>query len=182
MARTPTSAPGSDGRPCGAARCHAGAAPSAHGFTLVELLVVMVLVAIVAGTAALALRDGESARLDREATRLAALLEAARAEARASGVAVRFELRDGGFAFAGLPERLRPPEGWLDSGVVARIENPAAALAGGSGASPPVVALGPEPLIGARRIVLSLGDRQRVLATDGLSPFALQDGGADAPP
>jgi general secretion pathway protein H len=33
------------------------------------------------------------------------------------------------------------------------------------------VLLGPEPLIGAQRIVLSLEDRRLTLETDGLGPF-----------
>jgi general secretion pathway protein H len=41
------------------------------------------------------------------------------------------------------------------------------------------VRLGPEPLIGAQRIVLNLGDQRLVLATDGLGPFAVAaDSGA----
>jgi len=39
---------------------------------------------------------------------------------------------------------------------------------------------GPEPVIGAQRIVLRLGDQQLQLATDGLGPFAVVD--AEAPP
>jgi general secretion pathway protein H len=35
------------------------------------------------------------------------------------------------------------------------------------------VRLGPEPLIGAQRIVLHLGDQRLVLGTDGLGPFAV---------
>ena len=50
------------------------------------------LIAMVSGMASLALRDGGEDRLEREALRLSALLEAGRAEARASGLAVRFEL------------------------------------------------------------------------------------------
>jgi general secretion pathway protein H len=165
-AKTPTSAPGnSPGRP----------PRRAAGFTLVELLLVLMLIAMVSGLAGLALRDGGESRLEREGQRLSALLEAGRAESRATGVAVRFELAgtdsrnlgqatDGDdFRFVGLAPASTPPGVWLDRDVRARIDGARA------------LRLGPEPLIGAQRITLSLGDRQRVLATDGLSPFAVLD-------
>ena len=41
--------------------------------------------------------------------------------------------------------------------------------------------LGPEPVIGAQSVILRLGDRQLVVSTDGLSPFAPILGGDDAP-
>ena len=171
-----------------------GCAPRARraggsGFTLVELLVVLLVIAMASGLVGLALRDGASSRLDREAQRLAALLEAGRAEARASGVAVRFELpgpnaglstgarsattpRDRGndgigsdgatFRFVGLPPELLRADRWLDADIHASID-------GGRS-----LRLGPEPLIGAQRIVLTLGDRQLALVTDGLAPFAVE--------
>jgi len=37
------------------------------------------------------------------------------------------------------------------------------------------VLLGPEPLIGAQRIVLRLDARSLALATDGLGPFVVTD-------
>lgn len=140
----------------------------------------LLLIALSSGLAALALRDGREDRLEREGQRLAALLEAGRAQARASGVAVRFELagpRDAAaaadgtpppdFRFVGLPPALLPPGRWLDAEVQARITT-----ADGQG-SAAALRLGPEPLIGAQRIVLQLGDRQLALATDGLAPFAV---------
>ena len=146
------------------------------GFTLVVLLVVLLLIALVSGMASLALRDGREASLEREAQRLAALLEAGRAEARSSGVAVRFELagsdqanlgrRDAAavdFRFVGVAPGAMPAGHWLDAEVRARIDGARA------------LRLGPEPLIGAQRITLSLGGRQLVLATDGLAPFAVLD-------
>lgn len=156
---------------------------AARGFTLIELLLVLLLIAMVSGLVGLSLRDGGQASLDREAERLAALLEAGRAEARASGVAVRFELvapgdrtadGDGRFRFVGLLPGSLPgsgpqPGAWLDPAVTARIDNAVA------------LRLGPEPLIGAQRIVLSLDGQQRVLATDGLAPFTVADA-ASAPP
>ena len=175
--------------PAWPARAAAAGARRRAGFTLVELLVVLLVIAIASGLVGLALRDGASSRLDREAQRLAALLEAGRAEARASGVAVRFELpgpnaglstsaksataprdrlsdsigSDGAaFLFVGLPPDLLRADRWLDADVQARID-------GGRS-----LRLGPEPLIGAQRIVLSLGERQVALVTDGLAPFAVE--------
>jgi general secretion pathway protein H len=132
------------------------------------LLVVLLLIAMVSGLAGLALRDGSESRLEREGVRLAALLEAGRAEARASGVAVRFELAapsaEEAFRFVGLPPGALPNNGhWLDPEVQARIDGARA------------IVLGPEPLIPAQRIALSLGERRIVLATDGLAPFAVAD-------
>ena len=134
-----------------------------RGFTLVELLVVLVLIAVAVGVTSLALRDSSATALDREAQRLGALLEAGRAEARASGMLVRFELNPPGaaqaFRFVGLPPRVDLPTQWLTPGVQARIIGTRALV------------LGPEPLIGAQRIELLLDDRRLVLATDGLAPF-----------
>jgi general secretion pathway protein H len=147
----------------------------ARGFTLIELLVVVALVAIAAGTVALALRDGDAVRLEREGARLAVLLEAARAEARASGLAVRFELLGpeaaasatapgaplAGFRFVGLPPALRLPQHWLYAGVGAEVVGGRALL------------LGPEPLLPAQSLVLHMGAHRLTLASDGLAPFAV---------
>lgn len=134
---------------------------------MVELLVVLVLIGLASGLAGLALRQGDESRLEREGARLVALLEAARAESRASGVPVRFELGgaepgSGDFRFVGLRPGFSLPEAWLDPSTRARIDGA------------PVLRLGPEPLIGAQRVVLSLGERELVLATDGLMPFTPQ--------
>lgn len=150
-------------------------ARASRGFTLVELLVVLVLIALASGLAGLALRQSDASRLEREALRLAALLEAARAEARATGVAVRFELATAPdapapFRFVGLAPSQALPERWLEAGTQARID-----------ATPAVLLLGPEPMIGTQRVVLSLGEQQLTVATDGLAPFsplATSDGAA----
>jgi general secretion pathway protein H len=156
----PTSAPGSD-----AAR---SVKLRSAGFTLIEVLVVVVLIAIASAVASLALRDPAATRLEQEGARLAALLESARAEARASGLAARWEPRAAdsgseGFRFLGLPANSTLPDRWLGPGVNAEIV----------GAR--TVVLGPEPLIGAQRIVLRLEQQRLTLATDGLGPFVVAE-------
>ena len=139
---------------------------SLSGFTLIELLVVVALIAIATAVTALALREPALSSLEREAGRLVALLEAARAEARAAGIAVRWVPRmtpqEGpDFQFVGLPKTLELPNRWLEAEVRVEIANARA------------IVLGPEPLIGPQRIVLTLQDQRLVIATDGMSPFVL---------
>ena len=136
------------------------------GFTLIELLVVVVIIAIASSVATLALRDPSATRLEHEAARLAALLEGARSEARASGLAAYWEPNPAqagveGFRFVGLPESSALPARWLTEGVTAEVVGARA------------VPLGPEPLIGAQRIVLKLGEQRLLLGTDGLGPFVV---------
>ena len=130
-------------------------------------MVVIAIIAIGASVVGLALRDGSGARLDQEAARLAALLEAARSEARASNLPVRWEIAgpgaegDAQFRFVGLPASSRLPVRFMTEGVRAEVVGARA------------VPLGPEPMIGPQRIVLALGERQVALATDGLGPFTV---------
>lgn len=136
------------------------------GFTLIELLVVITLIAIASSVVTLAMRDPAATRLEQEAARLAALLESARAEARASGLQGRWEPRGStadapGFRFVGYPDTTPRPSTWLNSGVSAEVLGARA------------VVLGPEPMIGAQRIVLRLDAQRLVLATDGLGPFVV---------
>jgi general secretion pathway protein H len=136
------------------------------GFTLIELMVVVVLIAIASAVASLALRDPASTRLEHEGARLVALLESARTEARAAGLTARWEPRSGeegvaGFRFVGLPPSEQLPTRWLTAGVTADVVGASA------------VQLGPEPLIGAQRIVLRLDEQTLTLATDGLGPFVV---------
>jgi general secretion pathway protein H len=133
-----------------------------QGFTLLELMVVVALLAVVVGMASLSLRDSAAARLDEEAARLSALLEGARARSRAMGVEVDWQpLPDQpGFRFVGLPGTVHLPDRWLDEDTRAEV------------IGAPSLVLGPEPVIGAQRVVLSLGERRVVLATDGLGAFA----------
>jgi len=109
-----------------------------------------------------ALRDAPNAQLGREADRLAALLEAGRAASRASGVPVRWVVTPEGFRFDGLPPQTLP-ENWLAFGISVLSTQP--------------ISLGPEPIIGAQAVVLSISEapeRTVTIASDGLRPFAAQ--------
>jgi len=132
-------------------------------------MMVIALIAVAAGMVSLALRDPAGARLDTEAQRLGALLDAARAESRASGLPVVWvpsQVDDGtdfrfGRVLGTRTEPMDMPTRWLDPQVRAEV------------VGAPAVQLGPEPLIGAQRIVLRLAGQRVQLATDGLGPFAI---------
>lgn len=123
------------------------------------------LIAIATATVSLSLRDPAAAQLEREAERLVALFETARAESRAAGLTVQWapvnDITDDQFRFEGLPARIVLPRRWLGDPVGVVIV----------GAR--VVRLGPEPMIGAQRLQLSLGSQQLLLSTDGLAPFTV---------
>ena len=75
-------------------------APGQRGFTLMELLVVMVLIGVVAGLASLSIGDGAERALRSEAERLAATLKLARDELLITGESDRaLGLRRDGYSF-----------------------------------------------------------------------------------
>ncbi len=146
----------------------AGNRAAARGFTLLELMVVVAIMALATAGVAFAMRGNEQAALEREADRLAVLLDAARAQSRASGATVRWRVTPEGFVFDGLPPDSLPT-GWLNAGVSAQ---PAFADGRASG----VLVLGPDPIIAAQQVLLTLeGEpaRSLVIATDGLRPFTV---------
>ena len=146
-----------------------GRASRAAGFTLIELLVVMAIIGIAIAGVTFAMRDTGQAVLDREAERLAALFEAARAQSRASGVPVRWHLTEqGGFIFEGTDEGALPTQ-WLSSGI--QVQGLVA-----NGLQVNVLQLGPEPIIAAQQVTLSaesVPGRSLLVATDGLRPFSV---------
>ena len=146
-----------------------------RGFTLIELMVVVALIAVATAGVMLSLRDSAADALERDAQRLAAVLESARAQSRTSGVPVLWRNTGSGFEFigvaptAGSAEGLANTRSWLSADTRAQITQPAGAA---------VLVLGPEPLIAAQRLVLLRGDRRLSLGTDGLAPFAVLPEGA----
>lgn len=136
-----------------------------RGFTLMELLVVVALIAVATAGVGFSLRDSAESALERDADRLAALLETARAQARAQGVPVVWHTPTNGtgFEFAGLPPP-GLPRSWLNSNTRA---NPGIR-----------VVLGPEPLMEPQAVALSSATsagKMLWVVTDGLRPFKVQN-------
>lgn len=139
---------------------------ASHGFTLIELLVVIALIAIGTAAVSFSLRDSAQTILERDAERLAALFESARARSRASGVPVKWRPqalnnsgRPSAFVFEGLPPQTLSDQ-WLSSQIQV--------------ADNTVVVLGPDPIIGPQSVTLRVKDLQLWVSTDGLRPFAVK--------
>ena len=88
----------------------------AGGFTLLELLIVVAIMALATAGVGLAMRDSSSTQLEREAQRLAALLESGRAQSRMSANPVRWRVTATGFSFDGLVN-VTLPSNWLGNDV-----------------------------------------------------------------
>lgn len=73
--------------------------PSATGFTLIEILVVLVIVAIIMTMAVLRFGESDGNRLNREAERLSLLMEAASDEAISSGLMLGWAPTEKGYHF-----------------------------------------------------------------------------------
>lgn len=187
----PTSAAGNDP----AALRHAG-------FTLVELLVVLLVMSLVTGLAALAIPHGRDDALRREGDRLAALLDAARMRAASEGMPVAWAPGPAGYTF------VRPgPQGWtpVDSpplaahrwawdagdapepaqgpprtrgasiqadGIIVTARGGAAA----PGAAPAWLVFGAEPVSPPMEVTLRDADSQVTVTSDGISPFVASRG------
>ena len=139
-----------------------------HGFTLLELLVVVALIAVATAGVSLSLRDSAHSALQRDAERLAVLLETGRAQARANGLPVVWRTQDKAaksvqsFVFEGLPPP-GLPQNWLAESTRA---TPGSAIT-----------LGPEPLIEPQAVALSAPQspgQTLWVVTDGLRPFKVQ--------
>lgn len=132
---------------------------------------VLAIIAIASAGAVLAIPDASETALERDAQRLAALFDSARAQSRASGLAVTWHTTADGFKFVGLPqiknkktdayEDLTPfPSQWLSAAT--------------SVAPDKQVLLGPEPIIARQSVVLQNGQRSLAISTDGLRPFTVE--------
>jgi general secretion pathway protein H len=150
------------------------AARRTKGFTLLELLVVVAIVAVASAGVALTLRDSTASTLERDAQRLAAVLESGRAQSRVQGTPVTWRAVAGGFVLEGLNPAM-PPQPWLsaDTTVGAVLRNP---VPGAASSTADRLSLGPEPILQAQALVLAARSKPEIrlqLATDGLRPFGL---------
>jgi general secretion pathway protein H len=130
------------------------------GFTLLELLVVVMVIAIGTAGVAIAMRDGHVATIEREALRLAVLLDGARAQSVATGHPVTWSISTNNtLLWQGLRSKEPMPTQWLDRQTQAIAATP--------------VVLGPEPVIAPTRIRLVLGTDRRDVVTDGVGNFGV---------
>lgn len=134
--------------------------PRSRGFTLVELLVVLVIVALVSAGVVVSLPDQEQSRLHREALRIGTILEIARAKSRASGEAVVVNVSGTSLQFSGTGSQKPHTKETQEPGVSLVATQ---------------LVLGPDPVIPAQSLTLQgQGGRHLVIATDGVRPFGLR--------
>lgn len=140
----------------------------ARGFTLLELMVVVALIAITTAVVSFSIPDPSATRLEREAARLIAILESARTQARAGAMTVLWipesKGPDSDYHFEGLPAALMPSLKWMEPEVKAEVLGAKSII------------LGPEPVIAAQSVILRIDDKQIIVSTDGLSPFDVMTG------
>jgi len=150
-----------------------------RGFTLLELLVVLAIIGFAIAGVSLSLRDSVQTQLAREAQRLVAILEAARAQSRTSGVALIWQITPDGFAIQAAQANDTPSliatrtQSWLSPSTKAQVSTKTP--------NAPVL-LGPEPILAPIRITLSATAPNSPtqtspslstlsIGTDGLRPF-----------
>ena len=122
---------------------------------------VIAIMAMATAGVSFAIRDSAATALEREALRLSALLESARAQSHLTGKTVTWRATPNGFVFEGLLTQSQP-QAWLSSDIRASVKSP--------------LRLGPEPIIGAQSIQitsLSQPGRSLTIGTDGVRPFAV---------
>jgi len=148
------------------------AQPRQRGFTLIELMVVVLVIALASGMVVFSMRDTQGIALEREAQRLAAILEFGRAQSRMQGTPVRWRVTDGGFAIDGLNQPV-PVQRWLgEDTVVLAVLPPRADL------RPALLTLnlGPEPVLQPQAVLIASRQQPHMrfqVVTDGVRPFTV---------
>jgi general secretion pathway protein H len=163
-----------------------------RGLTLLELLVVLAIIGVAMAGVSLSLRDSSQTQIEREAQRLVAVLEAARAQSRTSGVPLIWQATPEGFVIRptlssgtasgnAAGQIAARTEIWLATGTQAAVTTATAATSPTNNtASANWVVLGPEPILAPARITLSVATANSAkpatsltIGTDGLQPFQI---------
>ncbi len=149
----------------------------AAGFTLLELLVVLVIVGIVLGAVALNATPGDRQLLQNEAQRVALLLQLARDEAIVRNRPIAFEADDYRYRFL-----VRQGDGWqplADDGLLREREFRHAPLAlalvpASSEQRPLRIVFGKEPVDKSFALTLALGSQAATIRADGIGNFTVE--------
>ena len=154
---------------------------AAGGFTLVELMVVMVIIGITLGLVSLNAIPSPQQHLQNEAQRLALLLQLARDEAIVRNRLVAFEADGERYRFLVRNETRWDPvvgddllrERAFKNAPVALLIDPAGTGAGGPGA-PLRITFGREPVDKPFLLTLSSGDARVAIRADGIGHFVVE--------
>ena len=136
------------------------------GFTLIELMVVLALVALSISLVALSAQPSASRQLEREGERLALWLESARLQARVQNRPVLVRMTPRGAEIWGLsaPGEARPALSWLYPDTQAQNTDI-------------TLLLGPEPILPAQALALGSrlqADAQVWVGTTGVGPWQVR--------
>jgi general secretion pathway protein H len=151
-----------------------------RAFTLVEVLVVVVIIALLVGMVAVRIAPDARQSLREEAARLAALLVHARDEAIATGVPLAWQSADSGYRFV----RRAADRTWQpldrDNALRARelalgVSVAAIETAARADSTVPVIVLAPTGLTEPFRITLMLGPHRVRVSSDGVNTPVIED-------
>ena len=150
---------------------HARPREQRRGFTLVEMLVVVVIAGIVIAMVTLSTAPAEGRRLRFEGERLAALLTAARDEAQLTGRAIVWEGNVEGYrflqrsdsGFVAIDSDILRPRRWDSAVLAVRLE----------GGGPPRLVFSREPLIEPFTLAIDSGTGVVTLKGDALGRITL---------
>ena len=150
---------------------------SGLGFSLVEVLVVLVILSMVIGFSGLSLRSLQGRGLSLDAERLGARILAAQEETRLHAQPIRLELDDRGYRFYRNHlgrwqliegDGLLRPRAWE---ALTAWRDPLASAQESSLNRPFVLAIGAEPVAPPWSLVLSRGEQAVLVQSDGLGPI-----------